>query len=1159
VGDESFQAENGDVEFSSVDADTGATTTFTQNKRIYYYEGSVLPIEWTLQHGCGGNSKINCEVVLQYACEDTLDPRVDDFWPWTTNKGDSSTTYYGKQHYRNGGDHIAAPRDGVPRDSDDAATNTIPENEASAIPNTKETRRFGMHENYDYYELCQRTERNKGLYTADQLVRRTDRRGTYSVLCSSFMFLFVISLSLSLSRSIAACLHSLTPYNMNLIISPLPRINHHQHNTCITCHLTGTRQNPNGNRHGFECPEERDYYPWWAPSPWIDIAVLTDEAQTDRVCYPSTAQGRCSKRCQYYMNNTMNFNDKGYCDPNHASGTVAQKTGSPAWNGRKWYNNKEACVAAGFNWYEVKHSDNIVMNATTGFVCAHTQYTRTNQLGNADADTIVTSQNEKNLPRNAAADDHGLNANRFLWTVPDIPTVVASDSTDYIPDIEEAYRSCVLRIRYNISTGDFQQWSEDALDGYRTAGTMVDSRNSSAYEGDPKTPLQQDPYVYIGPGDLEAKGDKFLAMAVNTNQYGRTFQDRSYVFTIRKLPTADAEASTKLDTPEVDWTSMQANLNAGGRIYNVNVRGKRGNIVQTYPSVEYDFVPNSLALGTNDMIHFQWTGSDYNPRRGCNNGEGGPPDANAFSTDANAATNPRADRSNLVFTQTMSHNMPRDYTGYDTDSTTLSFSDKTTTAQSTTLTDMPCYDASTDTTATATQCYDMVMRLAHLNQQLDGGSLVLRGGKDCLTLAELNTLAATNRDVAEYHPLNCAKINAKPHPYYDAGIMLLKKTGLYSYFSSRNNNFSNRQQIGVLCVGTQCSVDDVGRVSWGGPDPDVSASAKSASYCVDKSMVDGEANANGASSCMGGSASSPTDVDGEALVGSTEAVNESDNDFKGEGNPNGCAPQSNYADETNIYNTGLSVEEQIGLAIGLVAAGIFISWLGWVIFRRYNPRKRKDDDWLRRNSTASGSYGRVSSAGEDWTKSPPSRAASPAAAMPTRPPRQTRPPMQQQQQQQQQQMGMGMPPPAPAAATNTAEARGRPVSARPTAEDFYGSGSGNRDSAFGMEMGGAVRAVSGAGGGGNPFAPSAAVQQQQQQQQQPPPPRESKVPKSSKPSKSSSGSSSGSSGNSDPFGSVPVDAFGPAPSPAAPRAAARGPAASNERRRQKKADRMDFL
>lgn len=41
------------------------------------------------------------------------------------------------------------------------------------------------------------------------------------------------------------------------------------------------------------------------------------------------------------------------------------------------------------------------------------------------------------------------------------------------------------------------------------------------------------------------------------------------------------------------------------RVFNVNVRGKRGNIVQVYPAVEYDFVPNTLRASVNDHVHIQ--------------------------------------------------------------------------------------------------------------------------------------------------------------------------------------------------------------------------------------------------------------------------------------------------------------------------------------------------------------------------------------------------------------------------------------------------------------------------------------------------------------------------------------------------------------------------
>lgn len=67
------------------------------------------------------------------------------------------------------------------------------------------------------------------------------------------------------------------------------------------------------------------------------------------------------------------------------------------------------------------------------------------------------------------------------------------------------------------------------------------------------------------------------------------FEDRSHVFKLLQRPE---------EIPD-DLT-----------IHNLVVRGKRGNIVQTFPAVEYDFVPNRLSIPKGDAIHVQWTGSN---------------------------------------------------------------------------------------------------------------------------------------------------------------------------------------------------------------------------------------------------------------------------------------------------------------------------------------------------------------------------------------------------------------------------------------------------------------------------------------------------------------------------------------------------------------------
>jgi len=675
--------------------------TEVRKEKMYYYVGEKLPIEWTSQHGAGDNKNLQTEMILQYACTDTFDP-LDRFL--------GSDKQY-----------VATPRDGTPINGQDAATDIIPDNPTDGIPEDPRRRRFGMHETPDYYKECKGTSRNKGLFTADQKLRRRDARAT--------------------------------------------------------------RQNPNGNRNGLECPEERDYYPYWRPNPWRDIAIITSDWSP--------------KKETFYEQQSQATAGKHMCIV--GSGVAAEEDKKKRYAQGTWYNNERECLGAGMGhtWKEIQYAPGFKGNPSPKPLVVQGDYARVNHLGNAasyydDLDKTVMHEicTDRKTARTLAPLNGGCPAGEstntfkdskgriydanfggavrssyFPWTVPDTPNP-----------------NCALRLRYNISTYDYPAWENgnryldgtasfpDDFTGAPGLNATSNCRGQKNQNGKVCSSvlfpaLPQDPYVDVG------EKNEILSLAVNTNQFARTFQDRSYVFEIRQR-----------DDPSM--------INPYKRIISIGVRGKRGNIVQTYPAVEYDFAPDNLILMDQDMVHPQWVGSDYNPRRGCNNGEGGPPDClgcDPFSQQAiNAGNkNSRADRSNLVFTDAVGFSAPA---GLSPTNTQRLLEAKVTSAESV---------AKTPFTAAE------VWKLAYIDQTIDGSPLNEKG-LQCLTQAQLNAIKNNNR--RENHPQNCAKLNAAITPYFDGKVMTVKLPAgstsgkKYSAMSTRNNNFSNRGQQLNMCV-----------------------------------------------------------------------------------------------------------------------------------------------------------------------------------------------------------------------------------------------------------------------------------------------------------------------------------------------------------------------
>ncbi|BFZ08632.1 hypothetical protein BsWGS_11671 [Bradybaena similaris] len=554
---------------------------------------SFLTVEWTNQHGCGGDQKNlqqkqNCALILQYMCQDdTGSPAADTL------------------------------RNGVTTDTQ-VYTKPPKNNVLGSRKNTDVKADRGLHEPWDWYNKCYLRERNAGLFVADQKLTADNGLGYSSAIY--------------------------------------------------------TRQNPTGNRYGYECPEERDYFPYWHPTPWSDIAILAENASM----------------CGHYTSKSFNVQPYGECNQNNTGYGRYNNEANCKQNGGEWKQlysylekakdkrNEAACVATNVPGFTYKWAVPFDGTGPECLVlldkpdCREAPWSRSNHLGNGI---------------------HGLPLN-YTWTLP------------YFPSGKN--KSCVFRIRYNISTDDY--------DPYNT-----DHRQNEQFPM--KSPIKQNPYVYV------MSNQSPLRLALNTAQYGRVFEDRSHVFKLISRPPG---------------------LNQG-RIYNLNVRGKRGNIVQTYPAVEYDFAPNTLEIKKDDMVHIQWTGSNTHNNNNPG-GDGQTGDAGEGKTGT--------DRNNFVELSDRSSNFPTPY-----ENTQLWKSVKVEwipfgNARDISAQNLAINMASAGYYRCASEgCSDSVASKAQMSNVLD------------------NAPAS-----------------------YEGALLRFQKAGSYHYMCTRNNNFSNRSQKGCIVV-----------------------------------------------------------------------------------------------------------------------------------------------------------------------------------------------------------------------------------------------------------------------------------------------------------------------------------------------------------------------
>jgi len=571
----------------------------------YFYTGSEIDMQWTVQHSCGPDSNLNCDIILQYACEENL-------------------------------------RDGQ-------TTNTIPDH-ANECENDDCNSDFfyGMHEDHQYYQHCALRERNKGLYNADRHINgqtarytRQEQNGArYGYECNEERDLYPYWHP-TIWKDIAVFTDDLSRCDLYQQESENVKgrwycdvgeefLNEHydpherdpdipipiDQVSCEAINATWSFSPPHTYPNGEgmappvceEAPYQRDNhhgnadsqyfagYKWTVPEnlvhnncavrirynitsddydAWnIDHAAKLrndrlDEAYDDHVgkCYgvtegPARISGYDLSSLDFDANSTLEINPRPWdqrivLTRNHTESNIwrVQTANHGAW---QWFGWKDW----EFRYRKIKVS----------FKVKFAEKPTQGHYGMKIFGNLINDWVEE-APLNE-------------WYDVEI---------DYeVPGWGDGEHIIMIfdGVSVDLEVQDMQLCVIDELKDYNPFASMQDS-----FGFDPREARERG---YENRNDAKLQIFERIPMrlrsAYNTDQLGRVFEDRSHKIKFIQLPEDIKEDMTLYNK----------------KFYNLNARGKIGNNVEVYPAFEYDFVPSRLEANVGDYVHIQWSGSTTN-------------------------------------------------------------------------------------------------------------------------------------------------------------------------------------------------------------------------------------------------------------------------------------------------------------------------------------------------------------------------------------------------------------------------------------------------------------------------------------------------------------------------------------------------------------------